>query len=94
MIERIQNWLLNKRRAYRAVFLRPEDKDGQRVLSDLASFCLAHTSRFHVDAREHARLEGRHEVWIHIRQTLDLTDQEFLELYRLGRDEKPKADAT
>jgi hypothetical protein len=48
-----------------------------RVLADLAEFCRARETTFHTDARLHAVLEGRREVWLRINKYLNLTDREI-----------------
>lgn len=51
------------------------------MLLDLAEFCRANETTFHDDARHHARLEGRREVWLRIVQHLHLTDEQLMRLY-------------
>lgn len=53
----------------------------RRVLKDLAKFCRAGKTTFHVDPRAHALLEGRREVWLRIQEHLNLTEQQLLALY-------------
>lgn len=53
------------------------------VLKDLAKFCRAHESTFLPDARAHAVLEGRREVWLKITENLNLTVDELYELHRV-----------
>lgn len=60
-------------------------KIGPRALADLASFCRANETCFHEDARKHAVLEGRREVWLRIQQHLNLTGEELMAIYA-GRD--------
>lgn len=48
---------------------------------DLARFCRADQSTFHADARVHAVLEGRREVWLRIQEHLRLSDEELFTLY-------------
>lgn len=70
--------------------MRVLDKDNQftkDVLRDLARFCRAHRSTFHPDARVHAMLEGRREVWLRIVENLNLTEDELFELHTV-RDPK------
>ena len=81
----IQTWLdklrvaLGSRRyAYRATFKGPL---AETVLADLARFCRAHQSTFLPDARAHAVLEGRREVFLRIQNHLKLTDEQLWELY-------------
>lgn len=54
---------------------------GQAVLQDLAKFCRADASTFHANARSHALLEGRREVWLRIQQHLNLTPEQLVALY-------------
>jgi hypothetical protein len=53
----------------------------EEVLADLARFCRAEQSTFHADARIHAVLEGRREVWLRIQEHLKLSDDELFALY-------------
>lgn len=48
------------------------------ILDDLAEFCRANESTFHLDARAHALLEGRREVWLHIREYLTMNADELI----------------
>lgn len=65
--------------AYKRVF-KLDDVDSLIVLKDLAKFCRAHQSTYHKDARIHAELEGRKEVWLRLQNYLNLSSEE---LYRL-----------
>ena len=56
----------------------------QGVLDDLRGFCRGDRSTFHPDARSHALLEGRREVWLRIQQHLELTPDQLLVLYSNG----------
>lgn len=63
-------------------FLRVFDSKAPHVndvLDELARFCRANESTFHVDARAHALAEGRREVWLHIREFLTLNAEQLLE---------------
>ena len=51
------------------------------VREDLADFCRANESTWNPDARLHARLEGRRDVWLRIWQFLELEPEELLRLY-------------
>lgn len=66
-----------RKRAYALTYAGPH---GDAVLEDLAKFCRANESCFHPDARVHAVMEGRREVWLRIRQHLDLTEAELFTL--------------
>jgi len=48
------------------------------VLEDLSKFCRANESSFHTDARVHALMEGRREVWLRIKEFLTLNAEELL----------------
>jgi hypothetical protein len=54
------------------------------VLLDLAEFCRANESCYHEDARRHAVLEGRREVWLRIQTHIHLTPAQLMALY-MGR---------
>ena len=51
---------------------------GQAVLEDLAWFCRADQTTFHPDPRVHALMEGRREVWLRIKEYLDLSPEDLL----------------
>ena len=70
-----------RKRAYALTFTGPH---GDAVLEDLAKFCRANESCFHPDARVHAVMEGRREVWLRIKQHLDLTEAELFSLLSKG----------
>ena len=57
--------------AYKLVF-DPKSPVVGLVLADLVRFCRARDSEFHGDARLHAFLSGRRDVWLRIEQyTMD-----------------------
>jgi hypothetical protein len=64
------------KRAYDMVF---GASGSAAVLADLAKFCRADETTFHADARIHAVLEGRREVWLRIQRHLNMTPTELLE---------------
>lgn len=72
--------LHSKKQAYDTVFTN--GVDAKMVLKDLAKFCRANETTFHADARIHAHLEGRREVWLHIQKYLNLTPDELWDLTR------------
>ncbi len=80
--------LQGKMFAYNRVFDRqsPYTRD---VLKDLSWFCRAHSSTFVPDARAHAVLEGRREVWLRIQEYLQMTDEEVYELHKV-KEFKPR----
>ena len=49
------------------------------VLNDLARFCRAEEPTWSEDARHHARLEGRREVWLRIQSYLRATEEDLLQ---------------
>lgn len=77
-IDKLRQALGARRYAYRATFKGPL---ADTVLMDLARFCRAHQSTFLPDARAHAVLEGRREVFLRIQNHLKLTDEQLWELY-------------
>jgi hypothetical protein len=79
LLDAIKRAIAGRRVAYRQVFRSP---NGERVLADLARFCRANVTTMHPDARAHALAEGRREVWLHIQEQLQLTEDELWTLYR------------
>lgn len=76
---------MSRRHNYQLTFRSPP---GQVVLKDLARFCRAHKSTFHVDPRAHAMMEGRREVWLRIAQHMNMTPDELWALHSgLPREE-------
>lgn len=63
------------------VFRSPE---GKKVLADLAAFCRAAESTYAPDARLHAVLEGRREVWLRIQNHLQLSPDDLYGLLTNG----------
>lgn len=51
------------------------------VREDLARFCRANESTFHIDPRNEGILQGRREVWLRIQQHLDLSPDELLKVF-------------
>jgi len=77
-LARAFQFLARRRTAYVKTF---RNAFGEEVLADLAKFCRANQTTFHVDARAHALAEGRREVFLRISQHLQLTDDELWSLY-------------
>ena len=71
-------FLGRRTRAYTLAF---SGEAGQIVLGDLIRFCRGLDTTFHDDARMSARLQGRQEVWLRIRQHLALTPEQLFVLY-------------
>ncbi len=80
MIPEVKAWVQGKTIAYGKVFDKKSPYT-HSVLQDLAKFCRAHESTFHPDARVHAVLEGRREVWLKIERMLELTPEEIYKLH-------------
>lgn len=75
--------------AYNRVFDR-KSVHAEVVLKDLARFCRAHSTTFLPDARAHAVLEGRREVWLKIQEHLHLTEEEIYRLHAVKEYIPPK----
>lgn len=76
------NFLQRRKRAYQLTF--KHNMNGQEVLNDLAKFCRADRPTWSDDARHHARLEGRREVWLRIANHLGLTVDQLYAIYTGG----------
>lgn len=74
----ILDFLRGRKRDYQHTFMSPA---GQRTLQDLMVFCRANETTFHDDARKHAVLEGRREVYLRIQSHLNLTTEQLFDLY-------------
>ena len=72
--------LRNRALAYQRVFLG-HGHDTDVVLADLATFCRASTSTYHVDQRLSNVLSGRRETFLRISHFLRLTDDQLWSLY-------------
>lgn len=57
---------------------------GKEVAKDLARFCRASETTMHPtqDARVHAMLEGRRQVWLRIHQHMNYSPEELAAVYR------------
>ena len=81
-----QDWIdsmLRKTKSYRELFDSPV---GRRVLYDLAKECGAARTTFTEDAREHARLEGRRQIWLYITKMTRMTEHDLHQLLQEGKD--------
>lgn len=87
MLDLAKRYLTSRRAAYQRVFTRP-NIDVQIVLEDLAKFCRAYESTFHVERSASDRLDGRREVWLRLAHHLQLTDDQIWDLY--GNKSLPK----
>lgn len=71
---------LSLRSAYREVFT--DSEFSAKVFKDLENYCGVHRSNFETEPTKHAFREGRRDVYLRIREFLDLDEKEFLELKR------------
>jgi hypothetical protein len=76
------------RRAYAVAF---GNYAGQEVLTDLSKFCRAVQPEWSDDARHHARLSGRREVFLRITEHMHLSSEQLYALYN-GKSIKPPVD--
>lgn len=67
--------LIHLKRSYRRLF---ETEDGKRVLRDLAKLCHAASTTADADPREHARKEGKRQVWLRIQNMLHVPDADLV----------------
>lgn len=70
---------MNRQAAYKRLFA--DSPDQQQIIADLAQFCRGNVSTFHADARIHALMEGRREVYLRIMQHLDLDLESLWAIY-------------
>lgn len=80
LLEQARRLLRDRAVAYQRLFLN-HGTDTDDVLSDLAKFCRASETTYHLDQRMSDILIGRREVWLRVSQHLHLTDQQLWELY-------------
>lgn len=78
ILDKIKQLLFRRRWAYQATFRGPL---GELVLKDLARFCRAHGTTFHPDARVHAVLEGRREVFERIARHMNMNPDDLWRFY-------------
>lgn len=78
LAEKVRDFLATRAHYYKRAFLNP---NGSRVLEDLSRFCRAEKSTFHLDPHMAARLDGRREVWLRIKDHLHLTDEQLTKIY-------------
>ena len=80
LIERGMALLRHRSMSYRDVFLG-HGRSTDDVLHDLAKFCRAHESTFHVDHSMSDRLDGRREVFLRISHYLHLSETQLWDIY-------------
>lgn len=78
VVEKLRQIVFHRQFAYQQTFHGPLAKE---VLVDLAKFCRAHESTFSQDARLHAVLEGRREVWLRLQNHLKMDSETLWSLY-------------
>lgn len=78
VVEALRRALFRRRYVYQETFKGPL---AHEVLQDLARFCRATESTFHIDPRAHAMMEGRREVWLRLQHHLQLPPEQLWELY-------------
>jgi hypothetical protein len=74
LVQRARDFVFGRQRAYLQTF-DLKNPENVAVLSDLAKFCRAHETTFHVDPRAHALAEGRREVWLRIQNHLRMDSE-------------------
>lgn len=62
---------------------------GQEVLRELAAYCFADSNAYDKDPYEHARKAGRREVWLHIKDSMNLSVEDMWYLLS-GNSLKPE----
>jgi hypothetical protein len=77
-VERVLGFLRRRKLDYQRVF---GGEPAKPVLADLARFCRANETTFQPDARLHAVLEGRREVWLRIQNHLNLQPAQLAEIF-------------
>lgn len=82
--EKLLAFLQERQKAYQLVFYE-KNTFLKPVLDDLAKFCRANESCFHQDPRAHAVMEGRREVWLRIRDHINMSLDELFERYGKGK---------
>ena len=80
LLERGMALLRHRSMSYRDVFLG-HGTSSDDVLHDLAKFCRAHESTFHVEHSMSDRLDGRREVWLRIAHHLHLSESQLWQIY-------------
>ncbi len=85
-VDRALRFINRRSTAYRTTFTGVGPS--RVVMADLARFCRASKSTAHPDPYMAARFDGRREVWLRIREHLDLTQEELYRLYA-GAEKDP-----
>jgi len=77
----LKDGLAQRQMAYKCVF-EAKNQFAQTVMDDLIRFCRAKESTYSPDARTHALLEGRREVYLRILEHVDLGFDQLYAKYR------------
>lgn len=80
-LQKLKRFFTRRQTSYRKVF-NTQSTDVIEVLHDLAKFCRAHETAFDPDPRITALFQGRREVWLRLEHHLQLTSDEFWQLYK------------
>lgn len=91
MREQARAFLRRRQLAYQRLFLN-HGADTNAVLADLAKFCRAHDSTFHLNPAASNRLDGRREVWLRLEHHLQLSDDQLWSIY--GNPSLPTTEET
>lgn len=84
--QRVLESLTDRKKAYESI--------PTAALIDLAMFCRADETCFHPDARLHAVLEGRREVWLRIEKYLAMEPEQLAAIFYGARKLKEIATDT
>lgn len=80
LLDKARQFVFRRQYAYQQTF-KKDDLLTQEVMKDLAAFCRANESTFNPDARVHAVLEGRREVFLRIEAHLNLSSEDLWKKY-------------
>jgi hypothetical protein len=80
-----KEFIARRRTVYVQTFNTPF---GEEVMEDLARFCRAEDTTFHMDPRVHAALEGRREVYLRIKKHLTLSDEQLFNIFAVPQPQE------
>jgi len=80
ILDKARSFIFRRQFAYQQTF-KKDNLLANEVLADLSSFCRAEESTFNPDARVHAVLEGRREVFLRIQSHLNLSSEDLWKKY-------------
>lgn len=78
---RVRDFLRSRKQAYQQTF---KGVFGEQVMEDLAGFCRANESTFHLDPRAEGIMQGRREVWLRITKHMNLSDDQLVKYFNPG----------